>query len=582
MSYQSQTIATAVMNRLNINYLLPAIQREFVWGPEQIVELFDSILRGYPISSFLVWELKPENQRSWQAYRFIENAQWGGTHNEPTETDGIQQLTLVLDGQQRFTSMMIGLRGTYTTKKKYMRWNNPNAWVKQRLYLDLFKDPEEESDSDAGLRYGFRFMSEAPEPTADHYWFKVGQILDFDERKKYDQFRMGTKRNLPEGVDTDRELLFELNLDRLYQVVWNEPQIWYYTEHDQDYDRVLDIFIRANEGGTVLSKSDLLLSTVVAKWEGVNAREEIYGFVDWINTSLTRKNNFDKDFIMKSCLVLSDLPVQYKVQNFNNENLDKIFQRWGRIKRAVEAAVDLANTFGIDRDTLTSRNALIPVAYYLYWHDLKLRSSSAFDVRNATAVRKWLSKALLNNVFGGASDNVLRDIREVIRSQAEESAEFPVAEIDKMIERRGRTAHLNDGTVDELLSIRYGNRTAFLALSLLYESNSWGTMSFHQDHILPRALFSERRLNERGYDEQRKARYRELRDRFGNLQLLLSEENLEKQDQDFAQWIRTRDEGFKQRHLIPDDDGLLDFDRFEEFIKAREKLIRERFKSLEY
>lgn len=64
MSYQSQTIATAVTNRLNINYLLPAIQREFVWGPDQIVELFDSIMRGYPISSFLVWELKPENQRS--------------------------------------------------------------------------------------------------------------------------------------------------------------------------------------------------------------------------------------------------------------------------------------------------------------------------------------------------------------------------------------------------------------------------------------------------------------------------------------------------------------------------------------
>lgn len=180
--------------------------------------------------------------------------------------DGIQQLTLILDGQQRFTSMMIGLRGTYTTKKKYQRWDNPNAWVEQRLYIDLFKDPEDESESDAGLRYSFRFRSDAPEPTADHYWFKVGQILDFDERKKYDRFRMEARKNLPGGVDGDRDLLFELNLDRLYQVVWNEPLIWYYTEHDQDYDRVLDIFIRANEGGTVLSKSDLLLPTVVAKY----------------------------------------------------------------------------------------------------------------------------------------------------------------------------------------------------------------------------------------------------------------------------------------------------------------------------
>jgi hypothetical protein len=279
---------------------------------------------------------------------------------------------------------------------------------------------------------------------------------------------------------------------------------------------------------------------------------------------------------------LSDLPVQYKVQNFNNENQDKIFQRWSGIKRSIEAAVDLANTFGIDRDTLTSRNALIPLAYYFLLHDLKLRSNSAFDVKNAATVRKWLTTALLNNVFGGASDNVLRDIREVLKAQGELTADFPADEISKVIERRGRAAYVNDGTVDELLSITYGGRNAFLALSLLYEGNNWGTMTFHQDHIFPRALFSERNLNALGFDEVRKDRYRGLRDRFGNLQLLLSDENLEKQDKNFGDWIRTRDKGFKQRHLIPEDDGLLDFGRFEQFMSAREDLIRKHLKNLLY
>ncbi len=55
MGYQSDTIST-IINRLNVRYFLPAIQREFVWDPEQIIELFDSIMRGYPISSFLVPE----------------------------------------------------------------------------------------------------------------------------------------------------------------------------------------------------------------------------------------------------------------------------------------------------------------------------------------------------------------------------------------------------------------------------------------------------------------------------------------------------------------------------------------------
>lgn len=73
---------------------------------------------------------------------------------------------------------------------------------------------------------------------------------------------------------------------------------------------------------------------------------------------------------------------------------------------------------------LESRNALIPIIYYLYLHDLKLRSKSAFDVRNAITIRKWLTTTLLNNVFGGSSDNMLREIREVVKIQADQTPDF--------------------------------------------------------------------------------------------------------------------------------------------------------------
>ena len=88
MSYRSESIAIAI-ERMNRQYFLPAIQREFVWKPEQIVQLFDSIMRGYPISSFLFWELKPENRDKWQVYEFLEKAHHGGTHNQLVNTDGV-------------------------------------------------------------------------------------------------------------------------------------------------------------------------------------------------------------------------------------------------------------------------------------------------------------------------------------------------------------------------------------------------------------------------------------------------------------------------------------------------------------
>ena len=81
MSYISSNVA-GVLDRINRSYFLPAIQRPFVWQPDQIVALFDSLLKGYPISSFLLWEIKPEHRTDWEIYKFIENFRFGDTHND--------------------------------------------------------------------------------------------------------------------------------------------------------------------------------------------------------------------------------------------------------------------------------------------------------------------------------------------------------------------------------------------------------------------------------------------------------------------------------------------------------------------
>src|SRR6185312_10926315 len=160
MSYSSTTISR-VVDRVNRNYFLPAIQRPYVWEPDQIIALFDSLLKGYPISSFLFWEIKREHRADWEIYKFIESFRYGDTHNELLEPDG-RDVVLVLDGQQRLTSLLIGLRGSFTVRPKYARRNNPDAWSRQRLYIDLLKDPTTENNDqndreDLGVTYGLRF-----------------------------------------------------------------------------------------------------------------------------------------------------------------------------------------------------------------------------------------------------------------------------------------------------------------------------------------------------------------------------------------------------------------------------------------
>ena len=578
MSYKSDTIAT-VLKRLNANYFLPAIQREYVWHQDQIIQLFDSIMRNYPVGSFLFWELDQDNRDKWDVYQFVQNYSQDDTHNAQANTEGVQQLTLVLDGQQRLTSLLIGLKGTYTIKKKYLKWNNPNAWVKQSLYLDLLKDPKaSEDDTEEGIRYDFRFFENAPAPDTRHYWFKVGHILDFNTENSFYEFRAQEKSKLPGDLMICQMIVFEQNLEALYRAIWRDDFIAYYMEHDQDYDRVLTIFVRANQGGTKLSKSDLLLSMVTAKWDDMNARDEIYDFVDRINNDLTHKNDFDKDFIMKTCLVLSDLPVQYKVENFNNSNLMVIRRRWKAIKAAIEASVTLINSFGIDRDTLTSANALIPIIYYFFQHPgMTLQGNTAFEIQNGFRIHRWLLTALLNNAFSGQSDRALNDTRRAVAECAQQEKDFPVDEINAELKRSARKASIDDDAIEIILSLLYGKPLTFLALSLLYENNNWGTFTYHQDHIFPRALFTSKHMDSLGISADQQKRYLELMNRVGNLQLLLPQENLEKSNQDFEHWLASRDLSFRRKHLIPDDNRLLSFDYFEEFINVREELIRKHF-----
>jgi len=579
MSYESTTIAK-VINRLNRNYFLPAIQRPFVWKPEQLIRLFDSLMKGYPISSFLFWELKPENKSQWEIYKFVENFKYGDIHNEIAETNGLD-VTLVLDGQQRLTSLMLGLRGSYTIKAKGKRWNNPDAWSKHHLYLDLLKDPNVEDDETGiEISYGFKFFATPPVNSKNHFWIKVGETLEFDDEAKFDEVKDELADLLHEEVTRAQERVFRRNLDRLYRMVWKDEVVSYFSEQSQSYDRVLDIFIRANDGGTKLSKSDLMLSMLTSKWDGVNAREEIFNFVEYLNNDLILKNDFDKDFVMRSCLVLSDLGHTYKIGNFTKENLDLIQKNWPKIKRSLEATVQLINSYGLDRDTLTSANALHPIAYYHYKLGRHLDGTTSFEISNTKLIQKWLLIALLNNLFGGNSDRTIGSSREIVKEELAKSDNFPTDLLLLSLKTHGKFSNLDKDFIDDILQISYGKKTAFFALSLLQEDYRLGNNLYHIDHVFPKSWFSTANLQKIGISEGQIPAYQAYSNRFINLQILTARENQEKSDSSIEEWIYKRDSEFNKKHCFPDNPKLYKLENFLLFAQERELLIRKRFSEL--
>ena len=74
MSYQTgHTIKDTLEKIRRHDLVLPAIQREFVWRPEQIYRLFDSLMQGYPFGTFLYWQVAPENSSNFNFYDFVRD-----------------------------------------------------------------------------------------------------------------------------------------------------------------------------------------------------------------------------------------------------------------------------------------------------------------------------------------------------------------------------------------------------------------------------------------------------------------------------------------------------------------------------
>ena len=203
--------------------VLPAIQREFVWGGGQICRLFDSIMQGYPFGAFLYWRVQPENSGKFRFFDFVLNYhQRDNPHCPPLPPLHDRQLTAVLDGQQRLTALNIGLRGSMARKRPRLWWNNPDAFPVRQLYLDVLWEPEQDDEE---LRYRFEFLTRGRSEAArdGECWFPVGTVLGMDGGP--DMMEWVTERLTKEHMVPAYK-----TLDKLYRVVHTENTVSFYEE----------------------------------------------------------------------------------------------------------------------------------------------------------------------------------------------------------------------------------------------------------------------------------------------------------------------------------------------------------------
>lgn len=559
-------------------YVLPAIQREFVWKPEQIARLFDSLMQGYPFGTFLYWKVDNSNSSKYKFYAFVCNYhERDNPHCPQLPVFHNTDLTAVLDGQQRLTALNIGLCGSMAWRLPYKWKNNPNAYPERHLCLDLLADHGDADES--GEKYRFEFLTEerADSGNPDECWFKVSDILGMQSGPT---MLVWLNERLPQGKLNQA---FSV-LDQLYQVVHNKNLISYYEEKSQNLEKVLNIFIRMNSGGTVLSYSDLLLSIAVAQWSG-DARREIHTLVDELN-GVEDGFNFSKDLVLKAGLMLADIGgVGFKVENFNRENMEVLERRWPDVKRSLKVAVQLLSSFGFNEKTLRADSAILPIAYYICHRKLDdeyiCKGNYASD---RAAIRTWLIRSFLkaSGIWGSGLDTLLTAIREMIVLHGEGG--FPTDKLQEGMAKRGKSLQFNEEEVDELVEMQFGDKRLFALLTLLFPFVDVTNHHFHIDHVFPKSRFTKPKLRKAGVPEEDIDEFQEMGNCLPNLQLLEGTANVEKQAAMPTDWIKDAFESDAARSNYCDNHLLGNvpesFKEFRGFYNARLQALRSRIVQL--
>ena len=532
-------------------FWLPNIQRPFVWSEDQICRLFDSILRQYPISTLLIWKTKNAVRRR----KFIDN--FREEHRNHLSAfkvlDDDKKKCLVLDGQQRLQSLYIALRGSYDGKE---------------LYLDILSGELAAPDD---VRYKFKFFNKQ-EASFPQVRFK--DIVFSDDKPRLIADGIASKAG--RALNTVEEDKIKDHIDLIRETFLNESGIGYQELDSIDQaslykeDDVVEIFIRANSGGTRLGKSDLLFSLLASSWDDADDKMEI--LLDELNM---QGFLFTRDFILKTCLTLLNQGARYEVGKFRKAGVrEEIEKKWPDIIVAIKDVADFVSgsTFIRCDKALSSYLVLIPLVY------LRYHFPAAWNKKKD--VELYLLRSLLAGAFSGTPDQLIDDIVNKLK----EIKNFDLNEMFGVIRSAGRSLEL---TEDRFWVIGYGSDNIHLLFNLWYRDfNYIPTYAANLpqiDHVFPQSLLKEIKVSNPSTGKLNVMKYREPdRNQLANCMLLTAAENGAggKSDTPPDEWFKDKDKAYLERHLIPSDPILWKMGRFEDFIVERKKLIMTKFNYL--
>lgn len=545
----------------------PEMQREYVWKATRVRDLLDSLYRNYPSGTILLWETDTDAPTTDFAIS--------------TEKNSTSRPLLLLDGQQRLTSLSSVIRGTpiYVREGRKLRQieilfnlEHPEELVTlteiddapgntlQVTEEDEFEDDEEESLRDRFNQ--FTFIVSNPQLVNSPTWVNVSEVFashsDAEFLKKA-------------GVLSLDDPLYSKYSERLKKL----RQIREYSyrldvlEPSLSYEEVTEIFIRVNSLGVKLRSSDLALAQITAKWR--NSLVLFQEFQSQVHAE--RGLYFDLGFFIKN-LVISATG-QSKFKTLGSLSREQLETGWEHAKRSITFALNfLASNLKIDSLALLSSPFILHAI--AYWGEI-----NKFKVtqKESDLMKRWALISNTKSSYSSSAETKLDTDLLAIRS-----GEGAAGLLDKLETQLGRL----DVSEAEILG-KSSNSGYFKAMFIAFREDGakdWSSkleisvkhrgnedkLQFH--HIFPKAFLKQ------NYPDLRRNQVNDI----SNLAFIGARTNREISAKAPSEYLKkiieSKDVDLLNSQLIPTDGDILDEYSYDEFLLKRRKAIVKRINEL--
>ena len=529
--------------------VLPAMQRPFVWKEDRITKLVDSLLRGSPLGTALLW--KTATMQRFR--RFQKDVQPDAGITVDFESDRSSERYLVLDGQQRLTSLFAAIAGTYECKK---------------LFVDVLsgvkgdKDPSDEY-------WDCRFLTEKEAMVLNSWPASAGQRNSPAERACFVKFQdltrltpakagvIATQRAVDLRLDSSETTRMTTSYLQCATVLASKTALQIHLI-DEDaaepmpVEEILEVFVRVNSGGLVLQKSDLLMSLLDLKWNDI--QPELYRAVKEINAS--RPFNITRDDVLKSLLLAKGSETRFDRLVADRARVEMLAMDLPQLLPPVQTAWKTLTTLLMDECKITSErffrgghNSLLPFVSYLVFNP----GPGPTEKRRLVAA---VYIAIMSGVFAGAEARM----GAFARKECGKGKKFPLDKVARLVAQQYGVTSL------EMLLLRHLDLALNIAHGGITLDNN--PENLQRDHIFPRST-----LEKAGTAQERT-------NHFANFHFLRAKDNLNKSDTAPHEWFRKpgeqtpyTDEDLNERLLTWD---LLQPGKFPEMVEYRTKKIHER------